>query len=211
MAVQTSSLDLTGQLTITIPRKKPTWSLYSKKEQKQFVEPCEEILRILGRTFYVHVWKPNNLEIDRELNIQLSKLFHRHSLFEVIQQIKVSLSRIQAFTTLTYGKFWLNRIYEIVDVRDGKVQVLIDKESRNPATLAAKLPIVTIYESRECVICLENPSDIVFSPCGHLCACKVCGDRLEKCCICRIDVDARIPHEQRLDVQKVLATTTRGL
>lgn len=51
-----------------------------------------------------------------------------------------------------------------------------------------------IYEtSPECVICMSADSDIIFVPCGHLCSCKTCGDRLDKCCICRVPINQQIP------------------
>jgi hypothetical protein len=46
-------------------------------------------------------------------------------------------------------------------------------------------------EKNECVICMDQPKDTVFYPCGHQCLCKPCGDRFRKearhqiCPICR--------------------------
>ena len=49
-------------------------------------------------------------------------------------------------------------------------------------------------EQREgdvCVICMENPKDSVFTPCGHQCICHTCGDRFKRearhlvCPICK--------------------------
>lgn len=36
-----------------------------------------------------------------------------------------------------------------------------------------------------CVVCLDADLDLVFSPCGHMCCCHTCGERLTKCPICR--------------------------
>jgi hypothetical protein len=36
-----------------------------------------------------------------------------------------------------------------------------------------------------CVVCLEAPRDILLLPCRHVCCCKACADRLEKCPMCR--------------------------
>ena len=35
-------------------------------------------------------------------------------------------------------------------------------------------------EKNECVICMDQPKDTVFYPCGHQCLCKPCGDRFKK-------------------------------
>jgi hypothetical protein len=58
----------------------------------------------------------------------------------------------------------------------------------------SKDDLSTIYEtSPECVICMSADSDMIFVPCGHLCSCKTCGERLDKCCICRVAINQRVP------------------
>jgi len=43
----------------------------------------------------------------------------------------------------------------------------------------------TISESKErCIICFSNPLDCVFTPCGHLCCCMECGERIMSCPMC---------------------------
>mmetsp|Transcript_110394 Transcript_110394/g.356013 ORF Transcript_110394/g.356013 Transcript_110394/m.356013 type:complete len:211 (+) Transcript_110394:86-718(+) len=36
-----------------------------------------------------------------------------------------------------------------------------------------------------CVVCLEAPREILLLPCRHVCCCKACADRLERCPMCR--------------------------
>ncbi len=56
--------------------------------------------------------------------------------------------------------------------------------------------IERIYEvSPECVVCMENSSDLIFAPCGHFCTCNACGNKLQRCCICRVAISAMIPRE----------------
>jgi len=38
-----------------------------------------------------------------------------------------------------------------------------------------------------CVVCLEAPRQILLMPCRHVCCCKVCAQRLERCPICRAE------------------------
>ncbi|XP_048239983.1 death-associated inhibitor of apoptosis 1-like isoform X1 [Haliotis rufescens] len=45
-----------------------------------------------------------------------------------------------------------------------------------------------LKESSMCKICLEDPANIVFLPCGHLVACAVCTPALERCPVCRIHI-----------------------
>ncbi|XP_063402386.1 E3 ubiquitin-protein ligase XIAP-like [Mytilus trossulus] len=42
-----------------------------------------------------------------------------------------------------------------------------------------------IEESKLCKICLENKVNVVFLPCGHICACSDCSPAIRKCAICR--------------------------
>ncbi|XP_071115032.1 baculoviral IAP repeat-containing protein 7-B-like [Haliotis cracherodii] len=50
-----------------------------------------------------------------------------------------------------------------------------------------------LRETSECTICLENPANIVFLPCGHLVACGVCSPALERCPVCRTRIRGIIP------------------
>jgi hypothetical protein len=54
--------------------------------------------------------------------------------------------------------------------------------------------IVRIYESGGgiCLVCMENPYDVVLIPCGHYCLCSVCAYKLfksGKCPLCRGNIE----------------------
>ena len=40
-------------------------------------------------------------------------------------------------------------------------------------------------DDNECVICCDNQIDCVLTPCGHQVCCKLCGDAIKECPICR--------------------------
>ena len=44
-----------------------------------------------------------------------------------------------------------------------------------------------LFKVDECVICLDNDTDIAFLPCGHVCTCSECScmSKLHKCPLCR--------------------------
>eukprot|EP01006_Ploeotia_vitrea_P011874 TRINITY_DN31544_c0_g1_i1.p1 TRINITY_DN31544_c0_g1~~TRINITY_DN31544_c0_g1_i1.p1 ORF type:complete len:439 (+),score=23.65 TRINITY_DN31544_c0_g1_i1:49-1365(+) len=47
-------------------------------------------------------------------------------------------------------------------------------------------------EGTLCVICFENPKEVVFLPCKHLCACSKCSSKLDSCPECRANIAERI-------------------
>lgn len=58
----------------------------------------------------------------------------------------------------------------------------------------------TIFESEECVICLDLPPSIVFCPCGHYVCCEDCSSQLLKskgsCPICRSVIKNHVTKDQ---------------
>jgi hypothetical protein len=42
-----------------------------------------------------------------------------------------------------------------------------------------------VGQENECLVCVENPSMGVFVPCGHVCCCLTCGEKLDTCPLCR--------------------------
>lgn len=42
-----------------------------------------------------------------------------------------------------------------------------------------------LEEIKLCKICLEREVNVVFLPCGHICACSNCSPAIRKCAICR--------------------------
>jgi len=56
----------------------------------------------------------------------------------------------------------------------------------------------TISEDNDCQICFDHAIDCVILPCGHLCMCSICGDKMKEnpvCPICRTNIKhVMIPH-----------------
>lgn len=55
---------------------------------------------------------------------------------------------------------------------------------QNPC-VAKRNPVRGKASSLACVVCLEAPREILLLPCRHVCCCKACADRLERCPVCR--------------------------
>ena len=56
---------------------------------------------------------------------------------------------------------------------------------------------VEIPDSLECIICMENLKEVMLEPCGHVCICRACAERMRlpsgrvKCPVCRVRADTR--------------------
>lgn len=48
----------------------------------------------------------------------------------------------------------------------------------------------TSVTKRTCCVCLAKPLQVVLIPCGHACVCKRCSRKLDKCPLCRLDIQA---------------------
>jgi hypothetical protein len=73
-------------------------------------------------------------------------------------------------------------------------------------------PKMEVFSSDECVVCLDAPSSIVFSPCRHMCTCSKCSGEVKRanlyCPLCRQHIDtfssasadaALLPSEKELE------------
>ena len=49
-----------------------------------------------------------------------------------------------------------------------------------------------LKDQRLCKICREKDRTVVFLPCGHMCSCEPCAERLRKCPICNILIRATV-------------------
>nr|CAB3225580.1 ZF(RING)-14 zinc finger protein [Phallusia mammillata] len=65
----------------------------------------------------------------------------------------------------------------------------MDAEDQSPSMQAR---IKELQDERLCKICLDQPSDIVFVPCGHLCSCGNCATSVKKCPMCRMKIQKSI-------------------
>ena len=57
------------------------------------------------------------------------------------------------------------------------------------------------YKIYQCVICLNNPSNILYNPCLHVCACSQCNDKGEfkKCPYCREKIKETITIKEKIE------------
>ncbi|XP_050763720.1 E3 ubiquitin-protein ligase LRSAM1 isoform X1 [Gymnogyps californianus] len=53
-------------------------------------------------------------------------------------------------------------------------------------------PLQWDEKKSECVVCMERETQMIFLPCGHVCCCQTCCERLHTCPLCRKDITQRI-------------------
>ncbi|NXE83360.1 LRSM1 ligase, partial [Cochlearius cochlearius] len=62
-----------------------------------------------------------------------------------------------------------------------------------PSPLVPTAPPLRWDEKKsECIVCMEQETQTVFLPCGHVCCCQTCCERLHTCPLCRKDITQRI-------------------
>ena len=50
------------------------------------------------------------------------------------------------------------------------------------------VPESTIGGETTCIVCMAHPKSHIAVPCGHLCACSICAERMQDCPYCRAPV-----------------------
>ena len=61
-----------------------------------------------------------------------------------------------------------------------------------PTAPTATTTFLKLHEQTECVICMDSAPDVIFLPCGHVCACRACAEPLAECPLCRQDIAAKL-------------------
>ena len=54
-----------------------------------------------------------------------------------------------------------------------------------PFTIAVGEETILRFNTKTCVICMENKRDVVFRPCNHFVCCEHCSSKLTNCPLCR--------------------------
>jgi hypothetical protein len=50
------------------------------------------------------------------------------------------------------------------------------------------VPESTIGGETTCIVCMAHPKSHIAVPCGHLCVCGICAERMQDCPYCRASV-----------------------
>ena len=81
-----------------------------------------------------------------------------------------------------------------LQIDDDVIDALLDDDPEANVGIQGDLFVQDRTESIEvppCRICMENRSVICFVPCGHVCACSSCSQRIDECPLCRTPITRR--------------------
>ena len=159
--------------------------LYSYTNEERFLGDSILFLNGLKISFY------NNLS-DFSAFLYFPSLRANYERFNFLNQIrindytkgiyKINIKLLTSYRNINIDQYYLLR----GDIEDE------EKEPEEPEYIQNETPIINSslsFNSNECVICLTNPSNVLFCNCGHLCLCLECERKKisNKCPICKTE------------------------
>merc|ERR1711964_432379 len=72
------------------------------------------------------------------------------------------------------------RYETIEELKERNIVKISVKEAFNEETPDETKIFNTLSEDNDCQICFDHAIDCVIQPCGHLCMCSICGDKLKE-------------------------------
>ena len=72
-----------------------------------------------------------------------------------------------------------------------------DADDSNSEGEVEEREVIEVPDSLECIVCMTNMKEVMFEPCGHVCICRDCAERMRlpsgrvKCPVCRIRAETR--------------------
>lgn len=70
-----------------------------------------------------------------------------------------------------------------------KLKESLDK-ARKERRQRSRVRTADLTDEQKCVVCVENPKEVICLPCGHVCLCEDCSAKIKfKCPVCRTKID----------------------
>jgi hypothetical protein len=60
-----------------------------------------------------------------------------------------------------------------------------------------------LQKEKECSVCLDGDRNILFEPCNHITMCSVCAVQVQKCPICRLQIEKKRKEKKRISRLKI--------
>uniref|UniRef100_A0A8C0BW52 Leucine rich repeat and sterile alpha motif containing 1 n=1 Tax=Buteo japonicus TaxID=224669 RepID=A0A8C0BW52_9AVES len=187
------------------------------KEKKQREEELRQILLEMeakSETKQENYWliqyqrllnqKPLSLKLQEEgLEQQLVNLLIELSAEQYVPVFAHHRISLQALSTMTASDLeklsWCSEFLLVVAelLRTVDAEVLAAPEPSTPfeeppSPMVLMAPPLQWEKKSECVVCMEQETQMIFLPCGHVCCCQTCCEQLHSCPLCRKDITQRI-------------------
>uniref|UniRef100_A0A8B9FT49 Leucine rich repeat and sterile alpha motif containing 1 n=1 Tax=Amazona collaria TaxID=241587 RepID=A0A8B9FT49_9PSIT len=188
------------------------------KEKKQREEELQQILLEMeakSETHRENYWliqyqrllnqKPLSLKVQEEgLERPLVTLLTELSAEQyvpIFAHHRVSLRALSTMSASDLEKvrgsgYLLPVVAELLRTEDTEVPAAPEPSAPCEEPLSPVVPTAPLLQwdekKSECVVCMEQETQMVFLPCGHVCCCQSCCERLLTCPLCRRDVTQRI-------------------
>ena len=145
----------------------------------------------------IEILQNQNLLKDQEIiNLQTQKqMIERHvqDLAVEVEELKVNSKRILMLGGLfaALGFLYIQNFSNLREVREE------DSDQDCEGEEVGEREVIEVPETLECIVCMENMKEVMMEPCGHVCMCRQCSERLRlpsgrvKCPVCRIRADTR--------------------
>uniref|UniRef100_A0A8D0G0H2 Leucine rich repeat and sterile alpha motif containing 1 n=1 Tax=Strix occidentalis caurina TaxID=311401 RepID=A0A8D0G0H2_STROC len=175
------------------------------KEKKQREEELQQILLEMeakSETKQENYWliqyqrllnqKPLSLKLQEEgLERQLVNLLIELSAEQYVPVFAHHQISLQTLSTMTASDL------EKIGVMEAGLQRAILKRAQEILAVAKTIPGTTVsflpvLRDSNSLLCLFPQTQMIFLPCGHVCCCQTCCQRLLTCPLCRKDIAQRI-------------------
>lgn len=117
------------------------------------------------------------------------RFFKSSQTFEETSGLISQLIILPSLNDILHPNQWSSQFYRIARILLPDIKV-----DPNKHHISNILPDrVFELDEEECVVCQDQTKDTILGPCGHLCACMACCEKLENCPMCRKEINYVVP------------------
>jgi len=132
-------------------------------------------------------------QLKQELNLKNDEIRSLQN------QLKRKSQDMVAFESVLVDLITENESLKAQIDEGNKKEFLLKKIEQNPLTeiLEMNIEVQKIIQKKsfkcnDCVICLDQPKEIMLIPCNHMCVCSKCSQKVTICPICRQQTEQKI-------------------
>ncbi|XP_071948893.1 uncharacterized protein [Antedon mediterranea] len=145
----------------------------------------ENILNISAATIYIPMFARNHVSIESLLQMDDESL-------KTIGVREPHLRKAILLAIDDYAAEQATSEKKTKEIEGASAMPSAPPEEIESAAGALAPSEVTVHINTECVVCLENNSNILFLNCGHVCCCFTCSGPINLCPLCRRPIETKI-------------------